>query len=350
MEKKKLFDFCIGNPPYQDETIGDNKTYAPPVYNLFLDEANKVASATEMVHPARFLFNAGSTPKSWNEKMLNDPHFKILQYDADSKNIFPGLTVPLKGGVAISYHDDIKEFGAIQIFTEFPELNSILKNVIHLENFESISTIITTSYAYHFTDSVYQAHPDARGCLSSGHAYDFKSNVFEKMPMVFYTEKPNNGAKYIRVLGRLNNQRTYRYIEEEYINQVDNLHSYKLFLSGAMGTGTFGETIANPILGLPGDSSTETFMSLGNFKTQTEALYLEKYIKTKFARTLFDVLKKTQANTPGKWKYVPLQDFTSASDIDWSKSIHEIDLQLYKKYNLSTDGINFIETHVKEMA
>jgi type II restriction enzyme len=61
------------------------------------------------------------------------------------------------------------------------------------------------------------------------------------------------------------------------------------------------------------------------------------------------ILKKTQANTPEKWKYVPLQDFTSKSDIDWTKSVHEIDLQLYEKYDLSKEEKDFIETHVKEM-
>lgn len=61
------------------------------------------------------------------------------------------------------------------------------------------------------------------------------------------------------------------------------------------------------------------------------------------------MLKVTQHNSPDKWKYVPLQDFTSTSDIDWSKTIPDIDQQLYKKYGLSNDEINFIETHVKEM-
>ncbi|MCH4007241.1 MAG: hypothetical protein LKE86_08795 [Eubacterium sp.] len=65
---------------------------------------------------------------------------------------------------------------------------------------------------------------------------------------------------------------------------------------------------------------------------------------------MLGVLKITQDNNPEKWKYVPLQDFTDKSDIDWSKSVHDIDLQLYRKYGLDEDEINFIETHVKEMA
>ena len=90
-------------------------------------------------------------------------------------------------------------------------------------------------------------------------------------------------------------------------------------------------------------------MSIGTLNTLDEANAVVSYIKTKFARAMFGVLKRTQANTPDKWSYVPLQDFTSSSDIDWSQSITNIDKQLYKKYNLSDEEINFIETNVKEM-
>lgn len=89
----KLFDFVIGNPPYQDDTIGDNKTYAPQVYDRFIDSAIDVADKVELVTPARFLFNAGSTPKAWNEKMLNDEHFKILKYEPNSANLFPNVDI-----------------------------------------------------------------------------------------------------------------------------------------------------------------------------------------------------------------------------------------------------------------
>lgn len=141
-----------------------------------------------------------------------------------------------------------------------------------------------------------------------------------------------------------------KYIREDYVNNVSNLHSYKVFLPGATGTGQFGETIAAPFIGLPGDGSTETFMGIGQFEKKEEADNAVKYIKTKFARAMYGILKRTQANTPGKWQWVPLQDFTAHSDIDWSKSVAEIDRQLYRKYDLTADEIEFIETHVKEMA
>ena len=90
-------------------------------------------------------------------------------------------------------------------------------------------------------------------------------------------------------------------------------------------------------------------MSIGSFDTEQEAQALLKYVKSKFARALLGILKTTQDNPPEKWKFIPLQDFTTNSDIDWSKSISEIDQQLYAKYRLSQEEIDFIESHVKEM-
>lgn len=134
------------------------------------------------------------------------------------------------------------------------------------------------------------------------------------------------------------------------MNSPINLDKYKVFLPGAIGTGEYGETLSESIIAEPGIGSTETFISIGCYDTRFEAENTQKYIKTKFARALLGVLKRTQANTPEKWKYVPLQDFTASSDIDWSQSIPEIDQQLYRKYGLDEKEIAFIETHVKEMA
>lgn len=95
--------------------------------------------------------------------------------------------------------------------------------------------------------------------------------------------------------------------------------------------------------------ATQTFLGIGNCKCKDEAEAIYKYLCCKFCRAALGILKITQHNPPEKWRYVPLQDFTSNSDIDWSKSIHEIDLQLYKKYGLTNEEIQFIETNVKEM-
>lgn len=89
---------------------------------------------------------------------------------------------------------------------------------------------------------------------------------------------------------------------------------------------------------------------IGSFETEEEADAALRYVKTKFARTMLGILKITQDNDREVWRQVPLQDFTPNSDIDWSQSVADIDRQLYAKYGLDEKEIEFIETHVKEMA
>ena len=341
------FDFIIGNPPYQDETIGGNKGFAPPIYHLFMDESYKLSDRVELIHPARFLFNAGSTPKAWNKKMLNDPHLKVLWYEQDSSKIFNGTDI--KGGVVVTLHDATKDFGVIGTFTTYTELNTILKKVDNHSDFKTFSAIVISRTSYRLTEKMHKDHPEAIRQLSKGHAYDMATNIFDRIPQVFSNTLPEDGHDYIQILGRENNERTYKYIRRDYVNNVKNLDKHKIFLSKANGTGTFGETLSSLILANPGIGATETFLGVGFFDTAKEATACLKYVKTKFTRTLLGILKTTQDITPEKWKYVPLQDFTASSDIDWSQSVADIDRQLYAKYGLDEKEISFIESHVKEM-
>ncbi len=341
------FDFVIGNPPYQDETLGDNKGFAPPVYHKFLESAYEVSDHVTMIHPARFLFNAGSTPKQWNSKMLNDSHVKVLWFEQNSSKVFANTDI--KGGVVVTYRDAKTNFGAIGTFTPYDELNNILKKVVSDVYFQSLSDIVVSGYSYHFLQKMYDDHPELMGRLSSGHDFDLKSNVLVKMPEVFEENEPSDGANYIQILGRNDDGRVFRFIKREYINDVKNLDKYKVITPKASGTGEFGEMMAPSIVGKPGVGNTETFLTIGFFETDYEAESCLKYIKTKFARALFGITKKTQNVAVDTWKYIPTQDFTSNSDIDWSKSVKEIDKQLYKKYGLDENEVEFIETHVKEM-
>lgn len=345
--KEMKFDFVIGNPPYQDETVGDQKNYAAPVYHLFLDAAYKVADKVEMIHPARFLFNAGSTPKAWNQKILSDSHFKVLFYEQDSSKIFPNTEI--KAGVVISFHDNTQSFDAIEVFTVYPELNTILKKVKKASE-HSLSEQILSRTSYRLTDKMHQDFPNALACLSEGHAYDMSTNIFERLPFVFSDEKPEDGNEYIQIFGRENNTRVCKYIRRDYVNDVKNLFKFKVLLASANGSGAFGECLAPPIIVSPKYGSTESFVGIGLLENHEEAEALLKYIKTKFSRALLGVLKTTQHITPDKYKFVPLQDFTPSSDIDWSASIADIDRQLYRKYGLTEEEIAFIESKVKEMA
>ena len=107
--------------------------------------------------------------------------------------------------------------------------------------------------------------------------------------------------------------------------------------------------VSTPLVGSPLVGSTQTFITVGAFDTRAEAEACLAYIKTKFCRAMLGILKVTQHNPPSTWAKVPLQDFTSASDIDWTKPVAQLDEQLYRKYGLSQDEIDFIESKVKAM-
>lgn len=117
----------------------------------------------------------------------------------------------------------------------------------------------------------------------------------------------------------------------------------------ANGSGNFGEALSTPVVLEPQVATTQTFLTVGNFENSEEASACLDYTRTKFARALLGVLKITQDNPSRVWEHVPAQDFSSNSDIDWSKSVPEIDQQLYKKYGLSASEIDFIEANVKAM-
>ena len=343
------FDVIIGNPPYQDEVLGDNQQFAPPIYNLFIDESQKVAESVELIHPARFLFNAGSTSKVWNNKMLNDVHFKVLDYTSDSSKIF-GNSVEIKGGIAVTYWNRNSKYEPIRNFIVSNVLRSIDQKVKSAKG-QSFSEIVFAPERYKFTEQMHKEHPNVESILSRGHKYDLKTAVFTKLAdILFFEEKPNDTSNYVEILGTVGGKRTFRWIKRDYISVPNNFTRFKVLTPKANGNGTYGEALTPAIIGLPNVGHTQSFFSIGNFETFKEAENVQKYTKTKFARALLGIKKVTQENTAKVWEHVPLQDFTPNSDIDWSKSITEIDEQLFDKYGLNEEERNFIRTKVKEMA
>ena len=337
------FDVVIGNPPYQEET---KDTSDKPIYNYFMDNAYKVANRVCFITPARFLFNAGKTPKKWNEKMLNDEHLKVAYYEQDSSKIFNGTDI--KGGVAITYRDVNKDFGKIGTFTHFEELNSTLRKVLDFEeDSDFLDSLYYSTDSHKFTSKMHEDFPEARDKLSKGHEKTVASSVLYRLPEIFTKERKNK--QDLKFIGVINNKRKWRYIAPEYIEEHPNLRKFKVMLPGSNGSGAIGEVLSTPLVGEPLVGHTQTFISFGAFETREEAENLLKYIKTKFARTMLGTLKITQSNKKDTWRNVPLQNFTPDSDIDWSKSIPEIDRQLYKKYGLSEQEIAFIEEKVRAM-
>lgn len=342
------FEAVVGNPPYQITTSTGN--FNPPIYHEFIKIAYnaKLTDKATLIHPARFLFNAGATPKEFNEKFLQDKHVKLIKYTQKSWEMFPNTDI--KGGIAITYYDADKIFEPITIFIPFDELIAIHKKVVlDNPNFRPLSEIVFSQTIYRLTKKFHEDNPAAVKIISEGHANDFSTILMNRFRNLFFDEKPDDGHEYIQVIGRQNSERIIKWFRSDWVTCPAPLTKWKVLVPKANGTGALGEVLVTPLVGSPLVGNTETFITIGAFDSELEARACHAYIKSKFCRVMLGILKFTQDATPEKWAKVPLQDFTSASDIDWSVSIAQIDAQLYRKYNLSAAEINFIETHVKAM-
>lgn len=341
--KDMKFDAIVGNPPYQEskDNTSDN-----PIYHLFMDCAYDMSDRVSFITPARFLFKMGKTPKDWNEKMLNDEHLNIIKYESDSRNIFPN--VDIKGGIVITLRDKNTKFGKIGQFVASGYLKSIVDKVNSF-NLSNLSELVYSPESYKFSKTVHKEHKGLANMLSGGHLYDITSNIFEKTGDLLFVDEVSDTSKYVRFYGRENNTRVYKYIKKKYIDKHENLDFYKVFLPKSNGSGRLGETLSSPVVGLPSDAHTQTFISIGKFKTKFEAASLNKYLHTKFLRVLLNSIKVTQDNKKEVWKNIPILDFTKKSEIDWTKPIKEIDEQLFAKFKLNDEEINFIKETALEM-
>ncbi|AQX14872.1 restriction endonuclease [Tessaracoccus lapidicaptus] len=341
----KKFDVVIGNPPYQEEAQGGG-TRDTPLYHLFMDAAHEVAKKAVLITPARFLFNAGFTPKAWNERMLADRRLTVPYYVPTSGELFPGTDI--KGGIAVTSWADDRDGEPIGIFTKYPELNTILHKVI-CSNHTSLESEVTSGRSYRYTQVMHDENPSASGLMSSDAQFQVSTNAFDRVAFLFHKDRPEDGEEYVRVYGRAQGSRTYRWIRRDYFAGPASFDRFKVALPKVNGTGALGEILADPVILEPGVGTTYTFITIGSFDTAGEAEACLKYVKSKFARAMLGILKVTQDNKRHTWKHVPKQDFTVASDIDWTKSIPEIDLQLYAKYGLDSEEVAFIESNVKPM-
>lgn len=342
--KNVKFDVVIGNPPYQNEGIGD-VARDEPIYHKFMDLAYEVADKAVLITPARFLFNAGQTPKMWNKKMLEDKHLQVIYFAQKSEEVFPNTDI--KGGVAVTYRDTKKNFGAIETFTPVEWLNELF-HLVHHKVKRSFNEYLFGKSSYKFSANLYNRYPELRGRVSVAEEKSIGSNIFERLPEIFSDEKQSDSQ--VGIYGRLNNERVIKWIDADLIEPHSNLNKYKVFLPASNGSGAIGEVLSTPLVGTPLVGHTQTFISFGAFETKKEAENCLKFIKTDLARAMLGTLKVTQHNQSKEvWINVPWFDFNDYSIIDWSKSVKEIEEELYDYFNVPDYIIAELKANVRRM-
>lgn len=341
------FDFVIGNPPYQE--MSKNNKMTRSIYPDFVRSSQAIGQIVSLVMPARWMSGENGPYRETQhfiDEMLKGDHLQSFHLYPNSSDLFPN--VDIKGGVCFfvwnrAYSCDrvnyaITENGAYKkvltsfriaenVIIRFPELISIL------EKTKAISTIYLNTW------------------VSSWNPFGFISDLFTKNKegVSRISEEKQQDDDYL-VHGLLKNKRVIRYIPNSALKKnIHIAHSYKVFLPRANGSGVFGEVFSTPMIGTPMMICTDTFLQIGIFDNCTEAENLLKYVKTKYFRTMVGIKKTAVFNYKECFTFVPLQDFTAASDIDWSRSVAEIDRQLYAKYGLSAEEVAFIEEKIKPM-
>ena len=140
------------------------------------------------------------------------------------------------------------------------------------------------------------------------------------------------------------------YVDQSIIRKHSEwIDKYKVLIPKAWGTGKTETDRLKPFIVNPNSCCTETYLVIGPFENEEICKNVCKYIETRFFHFCVSVIKITQNSMQGNYRFVPLQNFTNESDINWSKTVKEIDQQLYKKYKLDENEIMFIEKMIKEM-
>ena len=347
-KKKMKFNVIVGNPPYQQKDGGANKNFATPIYNEFVDIAKKLnPNCISMIMPTRW-YAGGSDLGEFRDQMLNDIHISELHDFLKPDLIFQNIN--LRGGIC--YFSWNKDYDNSKSLTKVFTYNDDLTPKIYTRSLktEDSDILIRHNIAVEMLKKI-KSHSDFTSFeihISALRPFGFRgyftkdkkfrdSNKGLKNPIICY----GKGKK----VGYLN--------REEITKNTDWIDKYKVFTPRANNIGTeLNDDNLNTFIGAPNTICTESYIAVGvDLKlNELSAKNLCKYFTTKFARFQHSVGKASQDATSKTYKFIPLQNFTSKSDIDWSKSIEEIDKQLYKKYHLTREEISFIESMIKPMA
>lgn len=344
--KEMKFDLVIGNPPYQ-QADGGAAASAKPIYQEFVNIAKDISTKyVSMIMPARW-YTGGKGLDEFRLTMLSDKHIKLLYDYQRPDEVFPdtnnrgGLcfivrdkgfdnTVILpkvisnRGGQDIVAQSRSIKIDGLDMFIRHQEAISILAKVKGSTSFASLSDIVSARRPFGIDGNI------------TKDTTVFKEQPTKKNSIVCYGRSSCLG--YITLLTVKSNS--------EWINR------WKVFMPYANNIGTeLNDDNLNAFVGEPNSVATETFLVVGADLSldESSANTLVQYLKTRFVRFMHSLAKASQHATSKTYRFVPLQDFTDQSDIDWKKSVDEIDKQLYVKYNLSAEEISFIENTIKVM-
>jgi len=333
------FDVVIGNPPYQISDGGGTGDSAKPIYQLFVQNAIKLAPRyLVMIIPSRWM-KGGKGLDVFREKMMNDKSMRYIYDYQDASQVFPG--VHIDGGVNYFLWD--RDYAGKAEYHYVPKdgVDNVATRYLKVPYSEKV---IRDNRQITIIEKVFNKRESSFDSLvSARNPYGFSSDLFNhphRYPEAKLTMEPaSNKLKIYGVKGKKGGaKRMVGYINPAGIPKSDgHLLDYKLFFSKAYTT-----TATVPpkiIIGEPNTLCTETFLQIGPFKSEQEASNCLQYISTKFFRALLLFNRHSLNMSRDSFSLIPLEDLSA---------LHT-DEQLYEKYGFTTDEIEFIEENIQPM-
>ena len=341
--KDMKINAIVGNPPYQiNDGSGASDDAANPIYQIFVRIAKQIRPEYfSLIMPSKWMIGGKAVLKPFRKEMMEDKHIvSIFDYE-DSGECFNGQHID--GGICYFLwsrkHDGLINYiykptneksicsirplsdGNSDIIIRDNRRQSIIDKVSKLQSF---SQIVSARKPFGINTDIFNNK-------SSYPEYKLNDKPYENSVLLWGVYGIKGGAK--RITGYIDSNAIKK--NRQWINK------YKLFISKAYSADAIvpPEVIVSP----PRTVCSETFLVIGPFNNQEELMYCKKYMETDFFRVLLFFGRGTMQVSQEVFRFIPLQDFTFNSDVDWNKSIIEIDLQLFRKYKLSIKEISFIE-------
>lgn len=322
------FDVIISNPPYALDTAGAGRQ-AKPLYNLFVEQCKKLQPKyMTMIIPSRW-FSGGMGLDEFRNTMMADRHIvKLVDY-TNSKDCFPGISV--SGGVCYFLWDRDNPN-----FCEFTNIKSD-ENDTMIRPLDEFSTLVRYNKSVSILHKIKAKNePPFDIIVSSLMLFGLSTNVrgnqkrSHNSDLTLYA---SNGTSYIR--------------EEDVTKGKNLIYKYKVMVSktsaehaGEPGKdGMFKVVPSSMRVLLPGEVCTHSYFVVGDYDELSAANNAMSYIKTRFVRFLMLLCVSGFGLSKIVFPFVPLQDFSKP----WT------DEELYAKYGLSQEEIDFIESMIKPM-